>query len=283
MASWSLGKIFQTEEVEKEPTQDPSDSGSDSEDDEDVLERQAAFNKGKQQSQPRGGDNGEGSKASDSIRRYDEFGDFLSRSERAHHERLKDTTISAKAASGLGVSDHANHRVSFAPDDSLTQVHEISKLQGDDKKACFMGTDDWVSIDTDIDLTTKRWGYHMEGKLAFDEDNNTIRGIEDMIFRLNKNKPIMKHRQAVLEEVVRQKTENEYPNWERLSEISRASSILQTKMAVELGREDELEKNRIWAPKPVAAPTQAVSLRNKKKDKKVKRKSSFFGLFKKKS
>lgn len=282
MASWTLGKIFQTEEVDKEPTQDPSDSGSDSEDDEDVLERQAAFNKGKQQSQPRGGDSEGGSKPSDSIRRYDEFGDFLSRSERAHHERLKDTTISPKGSGGLGVDEHTNHRVTFAPDDKLAQVREVSKLLGDDKAACFMGTDDWVSIDTDIDLTTKRWGYHMEGKLAFDEDNNTIRGIEDMIFRLNKNKPIMKHRRTILEEVVRQKTENEYPNWQKLSEICKKSSALQTKMAVELGREDELEKNRIWSPKPAEPPTQGVSLRNKKKDKKSKRKSGFFGLFKKK-
>lgn len=34
------------------------------------------------------------------------------------------------------------------------------------------------SIDTDIDVTEMRWKNHIEGKIKFDEDNNTIRGIE---------------------------------------------------------------------------------------------------------
>ena len=88
----------------------------------------------------------------------------------------------------------------------------------------------------------------------------------------------MKHRKNILEEVVRQKTANEYPDWKKLSAISVTSSAQQLKMAIELGKEDEQEKNRIWSPKPIqkAAPT------TKTPDKKSKRKSSFFGLFKKK-
>ena len=102
-----------------------------------------------------------------------------------------------------------------------------------------------------------------------------------MIFRLNKNKPILKHRKAILEEVVRQKTEKQYPNWEKLSAISVESSAAQKKMALELGKEDEQEKNRVWAPKKAEPPKTSVS-QSKLKDKKSKRKSSFFGLFKKK-
>jgi hypothetical protein len=35
-----------------------------------------------------------------------------------------------------------------------------------------------LSIDTDIEITIKRWANHKEGLIKFDEDKNTIRGIE---------------------------------------------------------------------------------------------------------
>jgi hypothetical protein len=102
-----------------------------------------------------------------------------------------------------------------------------------------------------------------------------------MIFKIDKHKPIMKHRKAILEEVVRQKTQNEYPNWERLSALSTTSSDAQRKLAIELAKEDEKEKNRIWAPKQPGADQKSVPPpANGKKDK--KKKGGFFGLFKKK-
>ena len=41
-----------------------------------------------------------------------------------------------------------------------------------------MSTENWVSIDTDIEITSKRWKNHVEGTIKFDEDNNTVLGIE---------------------------------------------------------------------------------------------------------
>ena len=170
MASWTLGKIFSVDE-EKESTQDPSDSGSDSDEDEDVRERQAAFNKGKQNA------NAHSDSQRSSYRRYDEFGDFLSRSERAHRERLKDPE--PKGKSGGSGEGHKSQKVRFPEDEKLfADVHEIPKMNDEDKERCFMTTENWVSIDNDIELTSKRWSNHMEGRIAFDEDNNTIRGIE---------------------------------------------------------------------------------------------------------
>lgn len=278
MASWTLGQIYSVDE-EKEATQEPSVSGeADSDDDDDdVLERQAAFNKNKQKNNssvcPVTGSNR-------SIRRYDEFGDFLTRSERAHQEKAKAeqaklSKIVERQESGV------KGKVAFREGEKLEEVHEIPSITDEEKKNCFMGTENWVSIDNDIELTTKRWTNHVEGTIPFDEDNNTIRGIEDMIFKIDKQKPILKHRKTILEEVVRQKTSNEYPNWEKLSALSKSSSEAQTKLAIELAKEDEKEKNRVWAPKQPGAEKKAVTP-PAKQDKKGKRKSSFFGLFKKK-
>lgn len=176
MASWTLGKIFSVDEG-KEATQDPSVSdgdSSDDDDDDDVMERQAAFNKNKQKNNsvsPVTGSNR-------SVRRYDEFGDFLSRSERAHHEKSKvdqaPSTAKRTERQGSGVKG----KVSFCEGDKLQEVHEIPRITPEEKNVCFMGTENWVSIDNDIELTTKRWTNHVEGTIAFDEDNNTIRGIE---------------------------------------------------------------------------------------------------------
>ena len=60
----------------------------------------------------------------------------------------------------------------------LTEVFEVPELTDEDKRVCFISTEHWVSIDTDIEITSKRWNNHIEGSIPFDEDNNTIRGIE---------------------------------------------------------------------------------------------------------
>ena len=91
----------------------------------------------------------------------------------------------------------------------------------------------------------------------------------------------MKHRKIVLEEVVRQKNANEYPNSEKLSAVSANSSKPDTEKARKLGTEDEKEKDRIWAPKK-PEETKPIPKTSANPKGKSKRKSSFFGLFKKK-
>ena len=87
-----------------------------------------------------------------------------------------------------------------------------------------------------------------------------------------------RHRRAILEELVRQKTSKEYPNWEKLRAVSEQSSAAMREQAVELGKEDEKEKDRVWSPK-TSEPAKVIP--TGKKDK-SKRKSSFFGFLKKK-
>ena len=87
------------------------------------------------------------------------------------------------------------------------------------------------------------------------------------------------HRKAILEEAVRQKTEKDWINWDKMSSISKESSAPQAERAAVLGKEDEKERIRIWSQKAEAPKTTTADA---EKDKKSKRKSSFFGIFKKK-
>ena len=88
------------------------------------------------------------------------------------------------------------------------------------------------------------------------------------------------HRKAVLEEALRQKTENDWINWERMSAVSEKSSAPKKELALQLAKEDEKERIRVWSARPSGPPRTSET--GPKTDKKSKRKSSFFGLFKKK-
>ena len=115
-----------------------------------------------------------------------------------------------------------------------------------------------------------------------------------MIFNMDQSH-LKKHRKAILEEVVRQKTQHEYPNWEKLAAISDASSAKYLQQARDAGLQDETEVKRIWSsehPPPVYTFTPATKSNNNKqqnatpnrskKIKKVKGGGMFGGLFNKK-
>lgn len=303
MASWTLGKIFENGDEPKveEPDNaigrrrvddnnddDDDDSDSSDEEDEDTLERQAAFNKNKANSSTTSNPTA----SNRSIRRYDELGNFISRSERARSDKDKEFTekmgvlktgdniqkASAKKDGGL----FGKRRIQFKSEDELLDILEIPYMTAEEKASCFMGRANWDSIDTDIEITTKRWKNHTDGRIKFDEDNNTLRGIEDLIFKRNKGKPMYYHRKAVLEEAVRQKTEKDWINWDKMSSISSESSKPQYEEARQLGLEDETESIRCWVVQKAPPTTSFTSGPASNKKDKSKRKSSFFGLFKKK-
>lgn len=107
--------------------------------------------------------------------------------------------------------------------------------------------------------------------------------LQDVIFNKSKSKgaAMYYHRKAILEEALRQKTEDDWINWERLSAISEKSSAPKKELAIQLAKEDEKERIRVWSERP-AGPPKTGPPKTSKTDKKSKRKSSFFGLFKKK-
>ena len=142
MSSWTLGKIFDVDE-EKEATneleaKDDSESSGDDGEDEDAAERAAAFNKNKKNSSNVVDINNTNSGSiRDSIRRYDEYGNFLSRSERAHAEKehpekiLKDSTQAA-------LKRKASGSVKFKDGDALLLIKEIPRFTDEEKEWCFM-------------------------------------------------------------------------------------------------------------------------------------------------
>ena len=160
MASWTLGKIFSVEgdeggEVAKDDVDHVrrsgaySDSGDDDEDDDEAAERQAAFNKNKENSSNTNASNRNALTGSNrSIRRYDEYGNFLSRSERARAEK-KDHP--SQPTSVLKTSNH-NHkdsglsgkrRIQFKSGTDLLDILEIPYMTSEEKALCFMGRANW--------------------------------------------------------------------------------------------------------------------------------------------
>jgi hypothetical protein len=100
---------------------------------------------------------------------------------------------------------------------------------------------------------------------------------------LNKSGPIIQHRKTVLEEIVRQKTKNEYYNAPKLSAIAGSSSAPQREQAIALGQQDECEKIRIWSPQPLArAASEPIKTTKTPKVAKNGMRKSFFGFMKKK-
>jgi hypothetical protein len=140
MASWTLGKIFSVNEDEAaiiETGNEVSESGSD--DDDEAQAAQAAFKKNKSSSSLSRHNEISGS---GSIRRYDEYGDFISRSERARAEKTHQPPPAAakRVDSGGSVAGH-KRKVGFRGDGQLFEVKEIPPLTDEDKAACYMSTE----------------------------------------------------------------------------------------------------------------------------------------------
>jgi len=162
MASWSLGQMFIADEDAVEDAfvkddnvtgeEDSGDkSGSDSED-EDAAERAAAFKNNKRISSARPLDADVATTASNrSIRRYDEYGNFISRSERARAEKQDqqpevDEGRRGSMKTGDGKSKDRlgrKKRIHFKPEQELEDTKEIPFMDDDDKSRCFMGRANW--------------------------------------------------------------------------------------------------------------------------------------------
>jgi hypothetical protein len=105
--------------------------------------------------------------------------------------------------------------------------------------------------------------------------------LQEIIFKSNKSVPIIQHRKTVLEEIVRQKTQNDYYNAAKLSVIAESSAAPQREQAMSLGRLDELETIRIWSPPGLIRAASEPFKKAVPIVKESKRKS-FFGFLKKK-
>ena len=205
-------------------------SGSD---DSDTLERMKAFsssNQNRTSDTPR------------SVRRYDEYTSFLTRSQRAH--------MLGKEAP-LSKDEESKRKVHFLPgqdgSDILEITHVLPELSHEDKQHCFMTAENWDSIDTDIELTRKRWENHLSGRLPFDRANNSLRGLESMLDPTSVDRSLVsRHETNIIQEANRQKRDKEFVHWQKLRHISLQTSLAEVERVQKLAQEDAEEAVACW-------------------------------------
>ena len=207
-----------------------------------------------------------------SLRRYDEYASFLSRSERALSQ--PDPMPSPE--------ELQKREVQFHQRGSLTSIHELEPWSKDDHKHLFMQSEDFARIDRDSEITSFRWNNHQAGKIEFDTENNTIRGLEAVLMKdEGRFKTIAEHQANVLMEIHNQKVAGRslaQVDWDKVRQVARRISASQEEQAAKVGKLDEEECLCAWDPsrRPVKAAPKPVE------DGKKKKKGGLFGLFGKK-
>ena len=86
-----------------------------------------------------------------------------------------------------------------------------------------------------------------------------------------------------MEEVNRQKIEKEYPDWQKLADVSNAVTQELKEKAVQLAQEDEKERKRVWSESTSNAEAQTQNVASSSAPREKKKKGGLFGFFKKKS
>jgi hypothetical protein len=110
-----------------------------------------------------------------------------------------------------------------------------------------MTDENWRAIDMDIQLTRRRWENCKSGKIPFDEDNNTLRGLESMFDNeLMERKWMSDHEKHVINECNRQKRETRYPDWDQFRQASMITSTKDSERARKLAVKDAEEAVQCW-------------------------------------
>ena len=229
-------------------------SGSD---DSDTLERMKAFSSSNQ--------NRISDTPRSAVRRYDEYTSFLTRSQRAHMLG-KEAPLSKDEESKRAV-----HFLAGEGSDVMEIIHELPELSQEDKQRCFMTAENWESIDTDIELTRKRWENHLSGRLPFDKANNSLRGLESMLDPTSVDPSLMsRHETSIIQEANRQKRDKEFVHWQKLRQVSLQTSLAEMERVHKLAQQDAEEAVACWE----ASANQSLRVPTPRDDK--KRSSSFF-------
>ena len=202
---------------------DVDDQGEDEDDDDDSHDENAHLKQIRS-----------GQKDGGSIRRNDSFTSFLTRSER-NSLLGKDKPPTEQEAS--------KRRIRFR--DTLVDIIEFDKIGKDVKNQYWMNDEDFDRIETDVKMTQFRYENSKTGKIPFDESNNSIRGLESILYGIDMK--LYKHRQSVLQEIHVQKSKHGFvKDWERVRQTSEVNSDFCRTKAVEIGKQDEMEHKKAW-------------------------------------
>ncbi|GAX09211.1 hypothetical protein FisN_17Lh175 [Fistulifera solaris] len=199
------------------------------------------------------------------IPRNYSYSSFLTRSER-HRLEGKDPPLTPQEA--------AKRKVKFPDnDEELETIHEVEAVADEDKKNYWLDGSDFDRFDNDVKVTVFRWRNHVSGDLKFDEDNNSIRGLEGTITGSSREdaRNKWKHRQAVLKAINASRLDGkslDSLDWEKIREVSLHNSLEQLKKAVALGVKDEQARVSAWTGNSSSAPhanPREINKKNKKK------------------
>ncbi|KAL7580037.1 hypothetical protein ACA910_005022 [Epithemia clementina (nom. ined.)] len=177
------------------------------------------------------GDNDESdpTKLRGSLNRYNEFASYSNRSERIH----------ARPDPTPSLADLAKRKVKV--DENVTVHTEKDSWTDAELKSYFMQEEDFRRCDADVELTTYRWEKHRKSKMPFDDKQNTIRGLEEIIcYNQKRDACRNKHLQDVLTETRKQRLKGKTElDWEKIRDIAIKTSNEASKHARHVGEEDE--------------------------------------------
>mmetsp|Transcript_13552 Transcript_13552/g.25865 ORF Transcript_13552/g.25865 Transcript_13552/m.25865 type:complete len:385 (+) Transcript_13552:328-1482(+) len=199
-----------------------------------------------------------------SSQRYDEMASFLTRSQRSLE--MPDPQPS---------QEELEQRRVHVQEEPLAIHEEKEPLSAEEVKAYYMGEEDFRRVDVDVELTTMRWEKAQKNKgTKFDSDENPTRGLEEMMDKKKLRSTLRKkHRQAVLEEMVRQKVANpDKPlDQEKIRAVAEPYSKQTAQIAYEIALEDAGE-----------SVSKGIKSSGGSGGEKKKKKGGLFGMFKKK-
>lgn len=194
--------------------------------------------------------------SSSSLRRYDEFASFMTRSERNLHNPDQPPSEEEKR----------KRKVQFKEDD-LEKIYPIEPLTESERENYYMQPEDFISCDRDTDITAFRWENHVNGKIPFDEDNNTLRGLEDLFDGADERlKKRTEHARSVLQEMNRQRLAGQKAlDWNKIHQISEQHSKHASERALQLAKDDETASKQAWDPHRPKLPFKRDSPKKNKK------------------
>jgi hypothetical protein len=193
-----------------------------------------------------------------SIRRSNSWTSFLTRSERHR----------AQAEVPPSPQEVAQRKVQFRDDPELEELRILEldpPLTDSEKKCCHLSDDDNARMQMEVQMTLMRWDNHEDGKIEFDDNRHSIRGLVDYVDEQcperNRDTDIYHHMIRVLEEQIRQKTGGAQLDPERVAQIARETSMNESKRAQYIAQKDRIEAEEAWKPQP---PKKLIDYDNEK-------------------
>jgi hypothetical protein len=183
-----------------------------------------------------------------SIRRSNSWTSFLTRSERHREE----TEVP------LSPQEVAKRKVQFRDDHELEEVRVLEldpPLTPSEKTSCHLSDSDNDRMQMEVQMTLMRWDNHEDGKIEFDDNRHSIRGlvehVDEQCPERNRDGEIYHHMTRVLQEQLRQRTTGDKTvDHELVGQIARESALNESKRAQYIAQKDRFEAEDAWKAKP---------------------------------